>query len=120
MALIDVKEYYYTMLNQYLEAKEDLKDFEKALQDGYVTEDKLEIVKEELDNLKSNLDRIQYIMYLFEQPKNKKKKKVFTTANTSLEKYFAENKLNLKAIEDENSSTLTHLRSELKKLEGTK
>ena len=25
MALIDVKEYYYTMLNQYLEAKNDLK-----------------------------------------------------------------------------------------------
>ena len=58
MALIDVKEYYYTMLNQYLEAKNDLKDFESALQDGYITEDRLVGVQEEVEKLKSNLDSI--------------------------------------------------------------
>ena len=52
MALIDVKEYYYTMLNQYLEAKNDLKDFESALHDGYITEDRLVGVQEEVEKLK--------------------------------------------------------------------
>ena len=116
MALIDVKEYYYTMLNQYLEAKNDLKDFESALQDGQITEDKLVGVQEEVEKLKSNLDRIQYIMYLFELPKRKGKKAKFIEANEELEKYFAEHKVNLKSITDENTSTLTGLRSEIKKL----
>lgn len=116
MALIDVKEYYYTMLNQYLEAKNDLKDFESALQDSYITEDKLVGVQEEVEKLKSNLDRIQYIMYLFELPKRKGKKAKFIVANEELEKYFAEHKVNLKSITDENTSTLTGLRAEIKKL----
>ena len=116
MALIDVKEYYYTMLNQYLEAKNDLKDFESALQDGYITEDRLVGVQEEVEKLKSNLDRIQYIMYLFELPKRKGKKAKFIAANEELEKYFTEHKVNLKSITDENTSTLTGLRAEIKKL----
>lgn len=42
MAIIDVKRYYYEVLNQYLEMKEDIADFEEALKAGYITEDKLE------------------------------------------------------------------------------
>ena len=34
MALKDVKYYYYTMLNQYLEMKADLADFQQAFADG--------------------------------------------------------------------------------------
>lgn len=119
MALIDVKEYYYTMLGQYIEAKEDLKDFERAFAEGYVTEDKLENVKEDLANIKNNLGRIQYIMYLFELPKKKKNKERFK-ANSALTKYFEENNLNTKAIQDENNSVLNHLRKELKNLSETK
>ena len=85
MALIDVKEYYYTMLNQYLEAKNDLKDFESALQDGYITEDQLVGVQEEVEKLKSNLDSIQYIMYWFELPKRKGKKAKFIAAQDIVE-----------------------------------
>ena len=44
MAIKDVKVYFYNMLGQYLEMKEDLKDFDQALQDGHITEDKLEEV----------------------------------------------------------------------------
>ena len=99
-----------------LTAKNDLKVFESALQDGYITEDRLVGVQEEVEKLKSNLDRIQYIMYLFELPKRKAKKAKFIAANEELEKYFAEHKVNLKSITDENTSTLTGLRAEIKKL----
>lgn len=119
MALMDVKEYYYTMLSQYVEAKEDLKDFEQAFADGYVTEDRLESIKEDLANIKNNLDRIQYIMYLFELPRKKKNKTRFV-ANSALTKYFEENNLNTKAIQDENTSVLNHLRKELKNLSESK
>ena len=48
MAIKDAKQYYYTMLNQYLEMKADLADFEQALADGHITEEQLEAVREEV------------------------------------------------------------------------
>ena len=48
MAKRDVQDYYYTMLNQYLEMKNDLKDFDEALKNGYITEDRLAEVQDEI------------------------------------------------------------------------
>lgn len=114
MALRDVKEYYYTMLGQYLESKEDLADFNIALKDGYITEDQLEDVKDDVEKLKMNLDRIQYIMYLFELPNRKKKQINAKHINKTLENYFIQNKIDLDSVKSENTSVLDHLRAELK------
>lgn len=114
MALRDVKEYYYTILGQYVETKADLADFEKALKDGHITEDQLEEVKANIEQLKINVDRIQYIMYLFELPKRKKKQEKFKQTNKILEDYFKGVGANLASIQAENETVLTHLRKELK------
>lgn len=119
MAIKHVKQYYYTMLNQYLEAKADMADFEQALKDGHITEDKLEFVKDDLFKLEQNLDRLQYIFYLLELPNNNKKVDNFNKANRELLKSL-EDKGALEAdVIDENKSVLDHLRSELKKLKDT-
>lgn len=53
MAIKDVKVYFYNMLGQYLEMKEDLKDFDQALKDGHITEDKLEEVYKDVQDLRA-------------------------------------------------------------------
>ena len=41
MAAKDVKNYYYTMMSQYLEEKQNLADFEEALKNGHITEEQM-------------------------------------------------------------------------------
>ena len=118
MALRDAKEYYYKMLAQYIQSKEDLSDFEQAFADGHIAEDKLQYVKEDLDAIKSNLDRIQYIFYLLSVPNRKEKKSRFFKANKVLDDYFKKIGVDTKSIEDENTETLKHLRAELEKLKN--
>ena len=116
MAIKDVKQYYYTMLNQYLEMKADLTDFEQALADGYITEDQLEAVKDEVFTLENNFDRISYIMYLLERPNRPSKKEGYKKSNQALETHFTEFGSTLSNVRDENRSALNYLRKELKKL----
>lgn len=116
MALRDVKEYYYTMLGQYVETKNDLEDFAIALKDGHITEDQLEAAKEDVELIKENLDRIQYIMYLLELPNRKKKQVAFKLANRPLIEHFEKLNVDTSSIKAENESVLTHLRAELKQL----
>ena len=61
MALIDFKRYMFQVEAQYVEMKEDLKDFEQALKDGYITEDKLVSVREYVEMLEQNYKRLLYI-----------------------------------------------------------
>jgi multidrug resistance efflux pump len=117
MALRDVKEYYYTMLNQYVELKADLDDFNRALNNGYITEDKLAEVKADVLDAKANLERIQYILYLFNLPNRKKKRAKLQFADSALQKYFKEVGADLDSIKDENTNCLTHIKLELKKLQ---
>lgn len=116
MALKDVKYYYYTMLNQYLEMKADLADFQQAFADGYITEDQLENVRNEVYILESNYERLSYIMYLLEMPNRPTKKAKYMKSNKPIEDHFANLSADARAIECENASALKHLREELKKL----
>ncbi len=117
MAVKDVKEYYYKLLVQSAEMKADLEDFEKALKAGYITEDKLNEVKEQVDIINANFERVGYIMYLLEMPNNKDKKAKWKKQNAKVANYFVNTKADEKAIFDENKSALDHLRAELKRLE---
>ena len=110
MAIIDVKRYYYEVLNQYLEMKEDIADFEEALKDGYITEDKLEEVKNDIFIVKENLDRLSYVMHLLNLPKRKAKQDKYRSKNSKLENYFEENKATSKNVIDENTNVLKHFK----------
>lgn len=115
MALIDVKQYYYDVLNQYLEMKEDIADFEEALKAGYITEDKLEEVKKDIYIVKENLDRLSYVMHLFNLPKRKSKQEKYKKQNIKLEKYFEENAATSKQVIEENTNVLKHFKDSINK-----
>lgn len=116
MALVDVKEYYSKMLAQYMEVKNDLVDFEKGLKDGYITEDQLSAAKEDVENIKNNLDRLTYIMFLFNLPKRKTKKVKYKCKNEDLLTYFNRVNADKDAVIDENVNLLADLRNEIKKM----
>ena len=117
MAVRDVKEYYYKLLVQSAEMKADLDDFKKALEAGYITEDKLAEVKEQVNIIEANFERVGYIMYLLELPNRKDKKDKWKKQNSNLTNHFIEVKADEQAVFDENKSALDQLRIELKKLE---
>ena len=118
MALKDVKSYYYKMLSQYIESKNDLADFEAALKTCYITEDQLTEAKDDVEQMKNNVDRLAYILYLFELPNRKDKKVLAKKRNENLEEYFSRVEADESAVMDENLSLLTHLRETLRSLEN--
>lgn len=117
MAVKDVKEYYYKLLVQSAEMKADLEDFEKALKAGYITEDKLDEAKAQVDVIQANFERVGYIMYLLELPNKASKQGKWKKQNSKLTNHFAEAKADEQAVFEENKSALDHLRAELRKLE---
>lgn len=116
MAVIDVKKYYYKMLAQYIEMKNDLQDFEQALADGFVTEEQVLAAKEEVDRLEENYQRLTYIMYLLELPKRASKRRKFEKSHEKFMERFKQVGADIDSIVDENTSCLMHFRDELEKL----
>lgn len=118
MALLDVKQYYFTMLAQYLEMKDDLADFEQAVRDGHITEDQLAVVKKDFAEVERNYNRLSYIMYLLELPKKKSKRLKYTRnkLNCKVEAKLRGQGADVQSVIDENTSMITHLRNELKRL----
>ena len=116
MAVKDVREYYYNLLMQKIEMKQDLADFEQAFKDGQVTEDKLANVKETIDAIEQNFNRVSYIMYLLELPNRPSKQQKARKRNKKLEAAFKDRKADYEAIKEENNSALDALRDELKAL----
>jgi len=116
MALRDIRDYYFTMMAQYLELQQDLADFEQAFKDGYITEDKLEEVKTDVARVKENYDRLTYIVYLAELPNRKEKKEKALKGNTLIEEYFKKIGASSDVVFDENKSTIAKIKAELKAL----
>lgn len=116
MAVRDVREYYWKLLAQQEEMQNDLEDFTEALQNGYVTEDKLEDVKAEVSRLKENVDRVAFILYLLEKPNRASKQPKYDRANKKLLEEFESRRADEKTILAENKSALDHIRAELKEL----
>lgn len=116
MAVKDVKDYYYKIQAQYIEMKEDLADFEKALKNGYITEDQVEAVKDDVAKLEQNYQRITYILYLLDLPKRKSKREKFNHYNKKLLNSFEENKSSLESVSEENKNLLNNISDNLNKL----
>lgn len=114
MAKRDVREYCFIMLRQYLELKEDLADFEQAFKDGYITEDKLTEVKNDVNRLKENYDRLVYICYLLDLPNKPKKQEKLKRQNADIEKGFDKIGASTSAVVDENKGIIAHVKELLK------
>jgi benzoyl-CoA reductase/2-hydroxyglutaryl-CoA dehydratase subunit BcrC/BadD/HgdB len=116
MAIRDVRRYFYTMLAQYLEEKQNLADFEEALKDGKITEEQMEDALAVVAGLEENYHRLAYIMYLLDMPNRSTKKARYERTNKELLDEFRLLGADLESVKKENDDALFHFKAALKAL----
>lgn len=118
MAVRDVREYFYTMLSQYLEEKQNLADFEEALKEGNITEEQMQEAMDIVAALETNYHRLVYIMYLLDMPKRKRKKAKYIKQYDSILEELRRLGADIDSIKEENSDALAHFKAVLKLLKN--
>ena len=113
MAVKDVRNYYYTMLSQYLEEKQNLADFEEALKEGFITEDQMQEALETVTRLEENYHRLVYIMYLIDMPNRGSKKAGYVKQYKVILDALANLGADVDSIKEENSDALIHFKAAL-------
>ena len=111
MAYKHIKEYYDKICEQYLEMKDEIRDFEIEAQNNIMEPERLDMIKEQIKPLMDNYERWSYMMYLLNLPVKKSKQKSYQERN----KKFI-NKLNknnsLQSILEENKQVINKMRGE--------
>ncbi len=118
MAIKDVRDYYYTMLAQYLEEKQNLEDFSDALKEGLITEEQMQDAIENVAKLEENYHRLAYIMYLFNMPNRATKKQAYTKQYKNILDELKNLGADVDAVKNENTDALILFKAALKKLKN--
>lgn len=116
MAIKDVRHYFYTMLAQYVEEKQNLADFEEALKDGLITEEQMQEATDTVTSLETNYYRLAYIMYLLDMPNRKSKKDAYVKQYKTILEELTKLGADIDSIKAENSDALIHFKAALKAL----
>lgn len=116
MAINDVKHYFYTMMSQYLEEKQNLADFEDALKNGLITEEQMQEALDTVKDLETNYHRLAYIMYLLDIPTRKSKKPAYTKQYKKVLEEFKNLGADIDSVKQENSDALILFKAKLKQL----
>lgn len=116
MAIRDFKEYFYQVQAQYVEMKDDLKDFDQALQDGHITQDQLNGVLEDVRALEQNYTRLAYVMYLLNMPNRKGKKPGYARMYKKEFDRLDRQQATAQKVVDENERALERISEEFDKL----
>ena len=114
MAIQDVRRYYYNMLGQYLEEKQNLADFEEALKNGLITEDQMREAMTTVEDLEKNYHRLAYVMYLLDMPKRKEKKEGYVKQHKQILDELKKFGADIDSIKEENTDALIHFKAALK------
>ena len=120
MAVKDVRAYFYTMLAQYLEEKQNLADFEEALKEGFITEEQMQEAMNTVADLENNYHRLVYIMYLLDMPNKKSKKAGYVKQYSKILEELKILGADIDSIKEENSDALIHFKAKLKALKKNK
>ena len=118
MAIKDVKNYFYTMLCQYIEEKQNLADFEEALKEGNITEEQMQDAIDVVAGLEENYHRLVYIMYLLNMPNRKSKKDAYVRQHKEILDELTRLGADVDSIKAENSDMLIHFKVALESLKN--
>lgn len=114
MSVKDIKNYYDSVANQYLEMVNDLKDFEEAVSNNIIEPERLEQIKKNIEPIKTNYQRLSYIMYLLNLPVKKSKHKKYENQNKKFLKMISKENTQ-EAVKQENEKTLNIIKNEINK-----
>ena len=118
MAVKDVKNYFLTMLSQYVEEKQNLADFEEALKAGNITEDQMTEAMDVVAGLEENYHRLAYIMFLLEMPNRKSKKTAYIRQYQVILDELKRLGADIDSVKAENSDALIHFKTVLNNLKN--
>ena len=103
MAYKHIKEYYDKICEQYLEMKDEIRDFEIEAQNNIMEPERLDMIKEQIKPLMDNYERISFIMYLLNRPNKKEKNKKYDKqCSKSLKKLSKANSTDASIEENKN------------------
>jgi carboxypeptidase C (cathepsin A) len=114
MAVKDVRHYFYTMLSQYLEEKQNLADFEEALKEGNITQEQMQEAIDNVTSLENNYYRLVYIMYLLDMPNRKSKKSDYVKQHKAILEELKRLGADIDSVKEENTDALIHFKATLK------
>lgn len=72
MSYRDVRKYYKDVEAQFFEMKADAEDLQKAVADGFISQERIDETASMTERLRTNYERLSYVMYLFNLPNRKK------------------------------------------------
>jgi len=98
-----VDDYFNQICNDYHEMVEALRDMEKECNEGLVSPERVDNLKEMIKPIKYNYQRISYIMFLLNMPNKKEKKRWYSKENKN--KNFPQ-EVTLEGIRQENKKAL--------------
>lgn len=112
MARKDVLAYYKQVENQYMEMLADAKDYDKCHDNGELSDEKYNELMSLMETVKTNYERIAWIVFLLNAPGKKSKKARYNQQNR---KMFTglENSTEYKVL-DENADALKNIKRLLK------
>ena len=108
MAKRHVVNYFLELENTYVEMQETLKELQVLASEGKVEESTYLSVKEEVEVIKQNYERVAYILFLLNKPNRSKKEMYEEKINKS---WYDGLKFSSKeAIIDESKDALSHIK----------
>ena len=111
MAYKHIKEYYDKICEQYLEMKDEIRDFEIEAQNNIMEPERLDMIKEQIKPLMDNYERWSYMMYLLNLPVKKSKQKAYQERNKKFISNLNKNN-SLQSVLEENKQVINKMRGE--------
>lgn len=111
MARKHVINYFLQVENQYLEMLDNVKDFKELLDSNKVSEDEYNDFMKEVEVLKTNYERLSYIIFLLNKPNKDDKKEILQNKQW----YDALKTSSKEALLDESKDALSTLKELIKK-----
>ena len=112
MSVKHVIKYYNEVCDQYKDMLNEIKEFEQEAEKGLIEPERLDKIKETIQPLMNNYQRISYIIFLLNQPNKKEKIAKYKKQNQKLlEKLNKDN--SLEATLEENEQVISDLKEDL-------
>lgn len=111
MSMKDVIHYQWSLQAQYVEMEDNLRELTELAQEKVISPEQLEMVKQMCDQIKTNKDRVDYIVYLLHRPVRKKKQNRYERENAKKVKMLTEAHSTLEDVKQENQDCLDNIKS---------
>ena len=81
MSVKDVRKYYDEVADQYMELRDNLKEFSELVSNNLYSPEKLKEIEDMVQPIKRNYEVLSYVMFLLNKPQKNEKEKPYQIRN---------------------------------------